>query len=288
MHKEDRPSNRKIAAFVLYILCVLFATIFIVSTFIEDGTNDGINSKRHTFSFNGYWPIIVVTGSMEPNIKINSISICKEANIDDIELGDVVAYRYRNELITHRVIDRIEYYNGEIGLVTKGDNNSSEDRFDVTRDMVEGVVVKTWNGAAPIISKYMLGPGEINYMAVVRALIWLVVTIFVIGFGIHWIVGYTSMKKKICKSEDAFDEALNNYIGDIYKLLKCKQKMDSIKNNELNEKTTKINKITNKIAKIIIMREINENAESVKGLLRAVDIAEKIDKCFKKEVNKHE
>ena len=74
----------------------------------------------------GLRPFIVISGSMEPEIKTGSICFVNtRASFYEVKKGDVIAFKAPSgALVTHRVIGAEE--NGRI-LVTKGDNNDVED-----------------------------------------------------------------------------------------------------------------------------------------------------------------
>lgn len=79
----------------------------------------------------------IVTGSMEPEIPVGSLLLCKKTDIELIEIGDIVCFRSRNpqimgKVVTHRVIDVVQSSTGEVMLATKGDANLSADAEYVT------------------------------------------------------------------------------------------------------------------------------------------------------------
>ena len=88
-----------------------------------------------------YWAIAIATGSMDPVIKKGDVAIVKKIddNYHQLKVGDVIAFRYQNVVIVHRIInivqDRDKYY-----FYTKGDANVSEDKFAIESDMIVGVV----------------------------------------------------------------------------------------------------------------------------------------------------
>ena len=57
---------------------------------------------------------------------------------EELKSGDIIAFRSGKSVITHRII---EIKNDEEGtvLVTKGDNNNTEDRYPIRLEAVEGV-----------------------------------------------------------------------------------------------------------------------------------------------------
>ena len=91
-----------------------------------------------------YSAYVIVSGSMEPIIKVRDAVVVRRCEESDIEIGDVITYRSLDEayygiLITHRVVN-IEYQDGEKVFITKGDNNETIDRSPVTFNQVQGKV----------------------------------------------------------------------------------------------------------------------------------------------------
>lgn len=85
-------------------------------------------------------PRAVATGSMYPKINIGDVVLIEKCGINDIKIGDVVEYQLENQFIIHRVI-KIEVENAEFSLITKGDNNSSEDANKVSEEQIIGKVI---------------------------------------------------------------------------------------------------------------------------------------------------
>jgi len=93
----------------------------------------------------GYSFMQVLTGSMEPNIPINSLIAVKSMDPSTIEENDVISFYSDDPVLqgnvnTHRVI-RIMKENGTISFQTKGDANAIADRYEVRQDRVIGKVV---------------------------------------------------------------------------------------------------------------------------------------------------
>ena len=63
-------------------------------------------------------------------------------DIDKINIGDILVYRYNNTVITHRVVDKY-YSDGHMAFRTKGDNNKVIDNNIVLDDDVKGIVVNS-------------------------------------------------------------------------------------------------------------------------------------------------
>ena len=92
-----------------------------------------------------YGAYVIVSGSMEPNIKIHDAVIIKRVKEEKIKIGDVVTYRSMDDafygiLITHRVVN-IEEKDGRKVYITKGDSNETIDRSPVEAFQIQGKVV---------------------------------------------------------------------------------------------------------------------------------------------------
>ncbi len=154
-----------VTAILLFsVVLLLYATIVNVSS----------NNQIYFF---GYKPVIVVTGSMVPAIEVNSLSIAKQCNIDEVNIGDVVVYRASNGmLITHRVVE-ITDVKGQKALITKGDANNARDIYPVTDNWLQSKIVYTNNNVAPIISEIMPEQGRFNAYAAFRGALILLLSI---------------------------------------------------------------------------------------------------------------
>lgn len=83
----------------------------------------------------------VISGSMEPAIPTGSLAIVdRNADISDIEIGDVIVFSYNEKLIIHRVIDEAEI-DGKKYLKTKGDANRSDDGFITSENNFHGKAI---------------------------------------------------------------------------------------------------------------------------------------------------
>lgn len=81
----------------------------------------------------------VYTGSMVPAIGVGSVVAIKPVNPDNLEVGDVICYRFSETTsVTHRIIE----VNDE-GFITKGDANEDPDQLAVRKEDVIGKVVFT-------------------------------------------------------------------------------------------------------------------------------------------------
>ena len=93
-----------------------------------------------------YGAYVIVSGSMEPLIKIKDAVLIKRVDEeDDVKRGDVVTYRsmdptYYGILVTHRVVD-IKEENDKKIYITKGDHNETVDRSPINFGQITGKVV---------------------------------------------------------------------------------------------------------------------------------------------------
>lgn len=88
-----------------------------------------------------YHAIAVASGSMTPNILKGDIVVIEKIDGDFSKLkkGQVIAYKYDNIVVVHRLINIIEE-KGTYYFYSKGDANESEDNWVITEDMIIGIV----------------------------------------------------------------------------------------------------------------------------------------------------
>ena len=106
------------------------------------------------YTFFGYEPVVIVSGSMLPTIQINSLTIVRECSIEDIEVDDIIMYYHPSMKIniTHRVIEKNTREDGSIYLVTQGDNNNVRDNIQINSNLLRGKMVRIYNQFVPIIN----------------------------------------------------------------------------------------------------------------------------------------
>lgn len=77
----------------------------------------------------GYKPYVVLSGSMEPVISTGSVAwINENVAYDDINKGDIIAFKNQDVQVIHRAISITED-----GIETKGDNNDVSDGISTTK-----------------------------------------------------------------------------------------------------------------------------------------------------------
>ncbi len=127
--------------YIIIIPIIIYDIFLIVQTIINpDKTPDVFGIK--TFS--------IVSGSMEPTINIDDIVIVKKADINDINLNDIITFKIDNETITHRV-QNIGYVDNILIYTTKGDSNEVTDIETVKYEQIEGKYI----GKIPKVGKIL-------------------------------------------------------------------------------------------------------------------------------------
>lgn len=112
---------------VLYILVIIYLLTFVPLIF-------------------GYKPLVVLSGSMEPTLKVGSILYYHNENVDYINDKDILVYKTKDHIISHRVVTKL---NG--GFITRGDANKSNDSNVIVNEQVLG---KGTNWCIPLLGYY--------------------------------------------------------------------------------------------------------------------------------------
>lgn len=112
---------------VFYILIIIYLIIFIPVLW----------GKR---------PLVVISGSMEPILKVGGILYYEKINLDDFKKDDILVYQLNEHIVSHRIVNINEY-----GFETKGDNNNSIDSYIVDKNNVIG---RGNNWSIPYIGYY--------------------------------------------------------------------------------------------------------------------------------------
>ncbi len=87
----------------------------------------------------GFKPVVVLSGSMEPSYPVGCITYYHSCQFNEIGVGDAVTFQAGDSLVTHRVVK----VNGiSQNLVTKGDNNPTEDPVPIESADVKGKTIK--------------------------------------------------------------------------------------------------------------------------------------------------
>ena len=131
MKGNSKNIAKKTLNIVLDILIVMLGIILVITIY----NNIQVKILGNDYaSFFGYSVFEVQTGSMEPEISAGDWIVVKYKK--NIELNDIVTFEYKDEFITHRVIEK---YNGT--YVTKGDANTAKDS-PINKEQIVGSVSK--------------------------------------------------------------------------------------------------------------------------------------------------
>ena len=116
----------------------------------------------------GITPYVVLSGSMEPNIKVGSVCfINKNVKYEKIKENDIIAFKFDDGvLVTHRVVRK-----NEKGLITKGDANKSEDTTAVTSTNYVGKNIFSIPKAGVVVKVIQSTTGKIVFGTVIVLMI---------------------------------------------------------------------------------------------------------------------
>lgn len=135
---SPRKSVNKAFTVIGSILCVILLPILCINIWLlvqgylgNDVPNAG-----------GYYPLIVQSGSMEPEIMTGDLIINHVAKMDELEVGDVVSYYEGKYLITHRIVEETMDENGNPAFICQGDANNTPDDTLVTAENLAGVYLQ--------------------------------------------------------------------------------------------------------------------------------------------------
>ena len=123
--------SRYLRGFVIFILVI----ILIINLSVIIKINISPNNVPDIF---GYKPFIVLSGSMEDEIKVGDLVIVKEQDANILKENDIIAFRTDDGFVTtHRIINVIKKEN-DVCFETKGDNNNTKDDAVVCSSNIEG------------------------------------------------------------------------------------------------------------------------------------------------------
>ena len=99
--------QRRISTLVTILLVLAVLLCFYVA--IQSMSNGFVN-------IGGFMMFRVVTGSMEPTIPVGALLVTKQADIQQIQLNDIVCFRTQEaeiwgKVVTHRVVELLNLEN---------------------------------------------------------------------------------------------------------------------------------------------------------------------------------
>jgi signal peptidase len=104
-------------------------------------------------SVGGFLPLIVLTDSMYPNIQSGDLIICRTADPESVEVGDVISFFDPDgdgkSVVSHRVKAIVDE-DGSLAFQTQGDANNVEDNSLVPAENLVGIYQSRIAGAGNI------------------------------------------------------------------------------------------------------------------------------------------
>ena len=154
----------------------------------------------------GYQVFRVSSGSMEPELMIGDVIIVKDADVEDIQKGDIVTYvgeegEFRDKFITHKMIEDPQLVDGKYVFHTQGIYEGAVPDPDWYEDQLLGEYVCT----VPYVDKVY------NFFLEPYGLITFVLIIIVL-FGyelISLIISYKTLDE-IDEEEEKSEKALKD------------------------------------------------------------------------------
>lgn len=222
MKKGKTKWYKSISNWLILIACIILIPIIIMNLSIMMQAKKNKDVVPSVF---GIKPFMVLSGSMEKEIKRGDLILTKIVDPKILKIDDVIAFRdAEGTVTTHRIIDIVVQDNTPY-FITKGDNNNAQDRNLVEYKDVEGIYI----GRIPGIGSLMKSLSEPTTIMIVM-----------VGITIVFVIGFTISNRKIKDSERL--EFLE------YKRLKEKEdKEEKINKKEIPKPEPRIEKETKKI-----------------------------------------
>lgn len=159
MRKEKAPVNKteekgsavnRALTVIGTVLCVILIPILIINcTLIVKSFTD----KEAVPDVGGWFPLIVLTDSMYPEIKSGDLIICHTVDAEEVAVGDVISFfdpaGNGTSIVTHRVVEIVNE-GGELQFRTRGDNNNTDDKVLVGADDLVGTYQSRIGGAGNV------------------------------------------------------------------------------------------------------------------------------------------
>ncbi len=88
-----------------------------------------------------YQSLVIGSNSMKDYMEKGDVILIEQTNDPKkLNKGDILAFRYDNKIIVHRIVLK-SVRDGQVYFRTKGDNNEKEDAIYISRDMIKGKVL---------------------------------------------------------------------------------------------------------------------------------------------------
>ena len=200
----DKGKGNKVFKVFKYVIYSILVIVLLINFTIIIKSK---TSKDKVPSVFGYKPFIVLSGSMQPNIKIGDLVFVKSSKVENLNVNDIVAFKTNdNTVTTHRIIDIDTTTKGERCFITKGDSNNVKDEELVCKNNLEGKMVKR----IPKLGKF------INFIQQPLGFLIMMMTIFIICLFIYLYEDkkinkkYGKMTKEDLKAFEEFKKSQGN------------------------------------------------------------------------------
>lgn len=156
-----KSTKQKILFIIGTILCIILLPILIINLtlIVKSYTN-----ADEVPSVGGYFPMIVLTDSMDPEIQSGDLIFCHTVEAEAVQVGDIISFYdpmgNGSTVVTHRVMEIKDEGTGR-SFITKGDNNNTEDQMPVQAEDVIGLYKSRIAGAGNIAMFMQTTPGLI-------------------------------------------------------------------------------------------------------------------------------
>ena len=141
-YTNEAIHRRKVREYRIYqcISALIYIILFPLIVYNISLIAQSVIRPGQTPSFLGIKTYVIISGSMEPNYNIGDIVIAQETNPKDLKVGDVISFREGENVVTHRISQDLKDENKRV-FKTKGDNNNTEDLWEVSMNSIEGKVI---------------------------------------------------------------------------------------------------------------------------------------------------
>ncbi|MCI5726201.1 MAG: signal peptidase I [Clostridium sp.] len=172
---------------------VIYTILIIVLGYTVIGNISGTN--KTIFNFLHFGNFVVLTGSMEPSISPGDYITVVKTDVNKLEVGDVITYKFNGATVTHKIVEI-----GNDTVTTQGTaNNVADDPIDKSN----------------IVGKYLFKIPKVGYvMSFLSSTAGLILIFGFIGIAIFWEITDPNRGKKENPVSNAVNENSNKYIDD--------------------------------------------------------------------------
>ena len=110
--------------------------------------------------YSGNHIMYVPSDSMYPTLKPNDLLVVKKTSIDEVKVGDIIAFDSHAEgigVIAHRII-LVAEVDGKVGIDTQGDHNDYHDSWTVYEENLIGILDEVNPSSGFLLSDYLRYP----------------------------------------------------------------------------------------------------------------------------------